>query len=112
MTSIIRIKENDEIREMLALLQNTIYKGLGKTEILRVLLAGKSWEVRQQISILDNTTKASDQNIKESAEGVKITDLFGILPAPKHKGFEPPTKKQMREAYKNAVIEKHKKKGI
>ena len=50
MASIIRIKENDEIEEMLSLLQKTVYKGLGKTEIFRLLLADKAWEVKKQLA--------------------------------------------------------------
>ena len=48
MSTIIRIKENENLAQMLAILQSTIYSGLDKTEIIRSLIAEKVWLIKTQ----------------------------------------------------------------
>lgn len=51
MNTIIRIKENENLEEMFGVLQGTIYSGLDKTEIIRALIAEKTWMVKNQIAV-------------------------------------------------------------
>jgi len=55
MSTIIRLKENEKIAEMFAILQGTLYDGLDKTEIIRAILAEKVWSIKNQMSA-NNTT--------------------------------------------------------
>ena len=57
MSTIIRIKENENLAQMLAILQSTIYSGLDKTEIIRSLIAEKVWLIKTQTPT--NTTNLS-----------------------------------------------------
>ena len=50
MSTIIRLKENQKTAEMFEILQNTLYTGLDKTEIIRAILAEKVWSIKTQIS--------------------------------------------------------------
>jgi len=50
MSTIIRIKENPKTEEMFELLQNTLYSGLDKTEIIRSILAEKVWSIKNQMA--------------------------------------------------------------
>lgn len=50
MSTIIRLKENEKTAEMFEVLQNTLYAGLDKTEIIRAILAEKVWSIKTQIS--------------------------------------------------------------
>lgn len=50
MSTIIRIKENQKTIEMFELLQNTLYSGLDKTEIIRAILAEKVWSIKNQMA--------------------------------------------------------------
>jgi len=73
MSTIIRLKENENTAEMFAILQNTLYKGLDKTEIIRAILAEKTWLIQNQISLnnpahLDSETK---EKIKKAYESYK-----------------------------------------
>jgi len=54
MSSIVRLKETETTSQMFELLQNTIYAGLGKTEILRAILAEKTWEIKNQMTSSGN----------------------------------------------------------
>ncbi len=49
MSTIIRLKENENTAEMFEILQNTLYKGLDKTEIIRAILAEKTWLIKTQM---------------------------------------------------------------
>jgi hypothetical protein len=55
MSTIIRLKENETTAEMFEILQNTVYTGLDKTEIIRAILAEKVWSIKNQMS-KNNTT--------------------------------------------------------
>jgi uncharacterized FlgJ-related protein len=73
MSTIIRLKENENTAEMFAILQNTLYKGLDKTEIIRAILAEKTWLIQNQTSLnnpshLDSKTK---EKIKKAYESYK-----------------------------------------
>ena len=63
MSTIIRLKENEKTAEMFEILQNTIYTGLDKTEIIRAILAEKVWSIKTQIST-NNTTLKLNSKIK------------------------------------------------
>ena len=58
MPSIVRLKQTEATTQMFELLQNTIYAGLGKTEILRTILAEKTWEIKNQIKKAYQSHKA------------------------------------------------------
>lgn len=67
MSSIVRLKETETTTEMFEFLQTTVYAGLGKTEILRAILAEKTWEIKSQLLkneqySLSPITKAKLQN--------------------------------------------------
>ncbi len=68
MSSIIRLKENETTSEMFELLQNTVYTGLGKTEILRAILAEKVWQIKSQ---------ASDNNGLNLSTKTKVKKAYG-----------------------------------
>jgi|688.fasta_scaffold18514_7 hypothetical protein len=75
MSSIVRLKENETTAEMFELLQNTIYVGLGKTEILRTILAEKNWEIKSQMANnnygLDSATKTKVEKAYQSHKAGK-----------------------------------------
>jgi hypothetical protein len=54
MSTIIRLKENEKTAEMFEVLQNTIYAGLDKTEIIRAILAEKVWSIKVKMSANSN----------------------------------------------------------
>jgi len=57
MSTIIRLKENEKTAEMFEVLQNTLYTGLDKTEIIRAILAEKVWSIKTQMSTNNNILK-------------------------------------------------------
>lgn len=88
MSSIVRLKENETTAEMFELLQNTIYAGLGKTEILRTILAEKNWEIKSQMANnnygLDPATKTKVKKAYQSHKAgksisVKNKDIENFL---------------------------------
>lgn len=79
MSSIIRLKETEKTLEMFEILQSTIYSGLDKTEIIRAILAEKTWAIKNQISVnnfnlkLDPKTRLKVQKAYQShKEGKSI----------------------------------------
>jgi hypothetical protein len=72
MSSIIRLKETETTDEMFEILQNTIYAGLGKTEILRAILADKTWEIKSQMSMTNQYfNKHTKSKLKKSYQSHK-----------------------------------------
>jgi len=65
MSTIIRLKENEKIAQMFELLQNTIYCGLDKTEIIRAILAEKTWSIKTQMSANSTTLELTETKIAE-----------------------------------------------
>ena len=78
MPSIVRLKETEATTQMFELLQNTIYAGLGKTEILRAILAEKTWEIKNQMKNnygLDSTIKSK---VKKSYQSHKAGKSISV----------------------------------
>jgi hypothetical protein len=77
MATVIRIKENEKTANMFDLLQNTIYYGLDKPEIVRALLAEKTWEIKNQNRPfgLDNETKLKIRKAYQSYKDGKVIEV-------------------------------------